>query len=370
MKKQRNNGGFSLLEVILAMAILAILSIPLLSYFTQSMRYNAKMADKQHATNLAQEVIENLKNQSNLVQNVTDLGFDIPYLTGKNYTQISYTPAVTGGSTITGGEALYYGAADAIGEAYDVQIKVGTAVSENTALVPQVTGIDDTKDVVAMESGQMQEALTYFCAKNVEYAAENHISAMSEAEIQKYLKRTISISVESTHVLVACSYQCEKEKVPGIDETDIYQGNDYAEEDIPNVEHIYLMYEVHQETDRIEIRCAAGIRVPKLVVVCQNIDDVNTLYASYKMIISPQDGCAMPKIASNLGKKSYSGSPTTNRGEIWENSYKLENIEALVEQKAGIRKVRLEVSVYKKNKGNEADKETYRYITVNTTKGE
>ena len=65
MKKQQNNGGFSLLEVILAMAILAILSIPLLSYFTQSMKYNAMMADKQHATNLAQEVMEDLKNSRN-----------------------------------------------------------------------------------------------------------------------------------------------------------------------------------------------------------------------------------------------------------------------------------------------------------------
>lgn len=65
MKKQQNNGGFSLLEVILAMAILAILSIPLLSYFTQSMKYNAMTADKQHATNLAQEVMEDLKNSRN-----------------------------------------------------------------------------------------------------------------------------------------------------------------------------------------------------------------------------------------------------------------------------------------------------------------
>ena len=48
MKRQpNNNGGFSLLEVILAMAILAIISIPLLSYFTQSMKYNAMMADNQ-----------------------------------------------------------------------------------------------------------------------------------------------------------------------------------------------------------------------------------------------------------------------------------------------------------------------------------
>ena len=50
------------------MAILAIISIPLLSYFTQSMKYNAMMADKQHATNLAQEVLEDLKNQKELAQ--------------------------------------------------------------------------------------------------------------------------------------------------------------------------------------------------------------------------------------------------------------------------------------------------------------
>lgn len=79
MKRQpNNNGGFSLLEVILAMAILAIISIPLLSYFTQSMKYNAMMADKQHATNLAQEVLEDLKNQKKLAVVTTGAGFRVP----------------------------------------------------------------------------------------------------------------------------------------------------------------------------------------------------------------------------------------------------------------------------------------------------
>ena len=87
MKRQpNNNGGFSLLEVILAMAILAIISIPLLSYFTQSMKYNAMMADKQHATNLAQEVLEDLKNQKELAVVTTGAGFRVPYLEGKGYT--------------------------------------------------------------------------------------------------------------------------------------------------------------------------------------------------------------------------------------------------------------------------------------------
>ena len=57
MGKKQNNDGFSLLEVVLSMAILALLSIPLMSYFTQSMKYNAQMADKQQASNVAQEVM-------------------------------------------------------------------------------------------------------------------------------------------------------------------------------------------------------------------------------------------------------------------------------------------------------------------------
>ena len=136
MKKQQNNGGFSLLEVILAMPILAILSIPLLSYFTQSMKYNAMTADKQHATNLAQEVMEDLKKQPQLVEPVSAGGFTVPYLTG--YVQTGYTPAAAGGST-TAGEVSYYGAADAIGQKYDVEVKVSTDVPENTALMELMT---------------------------------------------------------------------------------------------------------------------------------------------------------------------------------------------------------------------------------------
>ena len=163
MKKQQNqralsNAGFSLLEVILSMAILAILSIPLMSYFTQSMKYNAKMADKQHASHLAQEVMENLKNQPNLAQNVAVSGFDVPYLAAKNYVKTAYKPAAPGG-TATGGTVEYYGQADAIGEKYDVRVSVSTNNAENVSKVPQVDGIDGTVDVIALENGQLQNAL-------------------------------------------------------------------------------------------------------------------------------------------------------------------------------------------------------------------
>ena len=374
MKKQKNqralsNAGFSLLEVILSMAILAILSVPLLSYFTQSMKYTAKMADKQHASNLAQEVMENLKNQPNLVQNADASGFDVPYLEAENYVKASYTPAAPG-STETGGSVDYYGQADAIGEKYDIRVSVNTNQAENQSKVPQVDGIDGMVDVIALENGQLQDALTYFSAKNMGYADEHKISAMSTDAICANLHRTISITVKADYVTVECFYRCDG--VPGVDADDQYQCSNYAEEDIENVEHIYLMYEVHQDTDEIELRCDVGVGVPKLVIVCQNIGDVNTKYPSdkYRLTISPKNGCSMPEIASNLGKKSYENPPVKNAGKIWQDSYPLNNVKALVEKEQGIRKVNIEVSVYKKDKGDETDKDDYRYITVDSAKGE
>lgn len=372
MKKQKNqralsNAGFSLLEVILSMAILAILSIPLLSYFTQSMKYNAKMADKQHASNLAQEVMENLKNQPNLVQNADASGFDVPYLEAENYVKTAYTPAAPG-STATGGTVEYYGQADAIGEKYDVRVSVSTNQAENVSKVPQVDGIDGAVDVIALENGQLQDALNYFSSKNMGYADEHKISALSTDAICANLHRTMSITVKADYVTVECFYRCEG--VDGVDAADQYQCSNYAEEDIENVEHIYLMYQVFQNTDEIELRCDVGVGVPKLVIVCQNIDKVNTDFPLYRLTISPKNGCSMPEIASNLGQKSYENSAVTNKGEIWQDSYLLSNVKALVEKEQGIRKVNIEVSVYKKDKGDGTDKDDYRYITVDSAKGE
>lgn len=370
MGKKQNNAGFSLLEVVLSMAILAILSIPLMSYFTQSMKYNAKMADKQHASVLAQEVMEDLKNQPNLVENVNGSGFTSEYLTNMKHYQVAvpYTPAAPG-SGLTGGSLEYYGAAGDIGEKYDVRVKINTGNAENVKTVPQIEGISDTRDVIALENGQRQAALDYFVAKNAQYASNNAITAQTPEAILGKMKRTFTVTVKEKSVEVACSYKCEG--VDGIpSEDDIFTCTNLAEEEIRNVENIYLMYEAcpYQATDELRIQCDIGVAVPKLFIICQNMDDVNnidTLKDNYKFEITPV-GCAMPKVASNIGTKSYEHPGTTNRGMIWNVS----NVEPLVTETQGVRMVNIEVSVYQKNKGNEADREDYRYITVDSAKGE
>ena len=133
------------------------------------------------------------------------------------------------------------------------------------------------------------------------------------------------------------------------------------------------MYEVNQMEDELEIRCEVGVSVPKLVIVCQNIDAVAD---TYKLVINPKDRCGMPEVASNIGMPPYGDSAsgsmvrTHNGGKIWNGSYIMNNVEALTEKVSGVRKVKVEVSVYQKNKGNEADRDNYRYITVDSTKGE
>jgi len=59
--KKRNNAGMSLIEVVVAIAILSIVILPVLHTFIQSARYNARARVRQQTTAAAQTVMENLK---------------------------------------------------------------------------------------------------------------------------------------------------------------------------------------------------------------------------------------------------------------------------------------------------------------------
>ncbi|MCR5625020.1 MAG: type II secretion system GspH family protein [Lachnospiraceae bacterium] len=61
MKLLRKNTGFTLLEVVISVAILAMISIPLLSYFSTSSAHNGNAKVQQGAILSAQEAMEELK---------------------------------------------------------------------------------------------------------------------------------------------------------------------------------------------------------------------------------------------------------------------------------------------------------------------
>ena len=72
---KQNNAGFTLVEVIISMTILALVFIPLMKYFSDSLKHSTLTAKRQQATMLAQSVSEQLKASDALVK-MGDSGYE------------------------------------------------------------------------------------------------------------------------------------------------------------------------------------------------------------------------------------------------------------------------------------------------------
>lgn len=383
MKHKLNDGGFSLVEVVLSMAILAIISIPLLNYFSDSMKYNAKMAQKQHATALAQEVLEGMKNENHLVQEVTPAAvsgtaYSVPSLTGKGYTEISNDMEVVSGSAVSG-SAVYLGDGIMIGKNYDVVVKVNCSTPENEKDVAQVAAINADTDVFAAENGQANEAVTKFMAVN---ASANTISPaavtlLTGDQIKAAMKRTMKIDISKEalpgteyKVEVTCSYSCSGLKgTTGTDE--YFECSPFAEKKLSDVKKIYLLFS-KEANDNLEISVQSGIfpsgYLPEFYLICQNLDPAGTgdllnITAKYSDSTTISGAMLGNNIVTNIGKNSNhnvikaDGVPVT-----------ISAANNIVDYAPQTRKVNLEVSVYKKGTGNTLGAEPY--ITVNASKGE
>ena len=59
--KKLNNKGFNMVEIMVAIAVLLILTVPLINYFIASFKTNASAKRRQYATNLAQDTVEEIQ---------------------------------------------------------------------------------------------------------------------------------------------------------------------------------------------------------------------------------------------------------------------------------------------------------------------
>lgn len=59
--KKLNNKGFNMVEIMVAIVVLLILTVPLVNYFIASFKTNASAKRRQYATNLAQETVEEIQ---------------------------------------------------------------------------------------------------------------------------------------------------------------------------------------------------------------------------------------------------------------------------------------------------------------------
>lgn len=282
------NAGFSLIEVILAMAILAIISIPLMNYFTDSMRYSAQTAKRQKATALAQQVTEEMKAQSRLIRREpladgTD-GYQAPLLTageaegGYGLSMVSAGPDFR---TQGKGEAVFEGEVEFAGISYDLKV---TLLTEEAAAQQQTMtyGVNDATDVMAIQRDQQAEAAVYFMAAQRDDSVKNGgVPWTYEQTLAKMSRRAyIDVGWEAGNknftVKIWYEYSCPEAHAPSAS----YRGTYLADARVDSLRNIYLLYEKNggENRDYVNVKVSAdaknaldlaGLSMPALHLICQ-----------------------------------------------------------------------------------------------------
>lgn len=359
---RNNNKGFSLLEVVLSMAILAIITIPLLQYFNDSMKYNAMMEKKQQATIFAQELLEGLKSQEQpLIEKPSGAAaYTAPYLEGLGYTVAETTLDAEGKGSIR---------MKHVERQMDVEVTLSTDVSANEIERPILYGLDDTTDVLVVEGEQTKEAAVYFAAINNAYALEHSTSLLSAGEIEARMRRKIHIQIEDTgdyKVRVYAEYSCTGLRDGG--SSDTFVSSDWANVTIGELKNIYLLYSKvtardergFSKSDTIVVERGASVPAgfsPDLFLICQKQDSV-TADPGYQVQVK---GYGLTgTIHTNI-------QPVDLTGKVVDDSFNLfANTKKLTEEEKPVRLVKIKVETFPEN--HSASDESY--VSVETTKEE
>lgn len=227
-----DNSGLSIVEVLVAVAILAIVFVPLLKTFTQASTINARAQKLQNVTSLAEGVMEDVKGKS--IQELHDLAVDDP--------KVSFLPLDEDG-TLTKGNlnnvppytVTYENVTATQGITYDAVVTIATdnykstdrsdarkanKLSHNDDIgdvsdanireLPQINKVDSNKNAV------LSWELNKYDNKALEnLAAENSVSGSDIATLkdsykdtaEKYINIEIKEDTDTSSTKVSCEVE-------------------------------------------------------------------------------------------------------------------------------------------------------------------
>ena len=231
-----DNSGLSIVEVLVAVAILAIVFVPLLKTFTQASTINSKAQKLQNVTSLAEGVMEDVKGKS--IQELHDLAVDEP--------KVSFLPLDEDG-TLTKGNlknvppytVTYENVAATQGITYDAVVTISTdnykstdrsdarkanKLSHNDDIgdvsdanireLPQINKVDSNRNAV------LSWELNKYDNKALEnLAAENSVTDSDIATLKESYKKTaekyINIEIKEDSETSSTKVSCEVEYKTG-----------------------------------------------------------------------------------------------------------------------------------------------------------
>lgn len=364
--KTGENAGFTLVEVMLAMAILTILTISLLNYFGTSLSYNTKMAAGKKATLFAQEIAEELKGQDTLIQarqetqpdGTSKKIYTIPYLLSGGY-EVTQNDLNTSGMEGSG-EISFKGEADKIQKDYDVLINVQS--EENVwDEAKELYGFDNTNSILSADENQDSDALLYF---KTLYSSQTLTDDEIKAKIKRTIDITISKSTAKTEYTVNVQYiyvasGLDPENSSSIDERTY---NVLSASKISELKKLFIAYHIFNQEDYININnTTTDMDIPgTLYLIAQKKSASDSILSNYSIDIT---GADVSLIYSNIGTDASGTSHILKNGVVTAGVKKLSD-----DDFASVHKIDFEISVYEKGKAGVAGAKPY--ITINGTKGE
>ena len=221
-----DNSGLSIVEVLVAVAILAIVFVPLLKTFTQASTINGRAQKLQNVTSLAEGVMEDVKGKS--IQELHDLAAeraDVSFLpldedgtlTKGNLNNVP--PYTVTYENVTATQGITYDAVVTIAtENYKNKDKdaddIGDVSDANIRELPQINKVDSNKNAV------LSWELNKYDNKAIEnLAAENSVTDSDIATLKESYKKTaekyINIEIKEDSETSCTKVSCEVEYKTG-----------------------------------------------------------------------------------------------------------------------------------------------------------
>jgi len=317
VRTHRNNKGFTLVELMLAMTILAIIVVPLLRAFVMGSLTNSKASKIQRATNCAQNLIENLKGTT-----VSDLALSVyGYTADENGREVSAFPLSSFGSYVPfeaeigaaglytetndpcveaaslGGKFLSPTSAEEVlcfvfpnieqnGRNYDAVLKLTPGKTSEGVDVSEMSGRNCI--YLAQPDNQADEAAANFMTANQAYASRS--VTLDKNQFAERMSRSITLDITTTGSGVMVSmkavydcgagYTASDRRRYTVSESSLH---DSAEGDLSSIYLFYYpLYANGYARDSIVINNRENIDVNVYLVAMEDTEYTEAKAAIYK----------------------------------------------------------------------------------------
>ena len=206
IKNSKNkNKGFTLIEVIISMLILAIVAIPILRSFNVSMRTNIKADEKEAAVEYAQQLMESLQSlgATEVEKEFSERNSDFKDFLGGGTVDATDSGFINIRSgSLKAGDSRYYRIlkGEAAGREYDAQISyIPAEIAYDVKDFPDISAFDRNKTLILNPAGSYVDYISESGGYMYDVSSESYIGYRSTSHENIY--------TESIYAVYKAAYQ-------------------------------------------------------------------------------------------------------------------------------------------------------------------